>query len=152
MLLFVVLTVLQKKLCIVFSPTIGAGPYGAVVTHLTCNEKIRGSNPRAGLRQFFSDCTSLQLRLWFLWTCSSFLHLHKTVLNLFSFAGPCFVVICVFGAKKVISLDERTFTHYKMTIFYLCVRKFYVDTNNLPPGTLFVLQIQNSHYKMTSGR
>lgn len=23
-------------------------PYGAVVTHLTCNEKIRGSNPRAG--------------------------------------------------------------------------------------------------------
>ena len=24
-------------------------PYGAVVTHLTCNEKIRGSNPRAGL-------------------------------------------------------------------------------------------------------
>ena len=24
-------------------------PYGAVATHLTCNEKIRGSNPRAGL-------------------------------------------------------------------------------------------------------
>ena len=23
-------------------------PYGAVVMHLTCNEKIRGSNPRAG--------------------------------------------------------------------------------------------------------
>ena len=23
-------------------------PCGAVVTHLTCNEKIRGSNPRAG--------------------------------------------------------------------------------------------------------
>jgi hypothetical protein len=59
---------------------------------------------------------------------SSFLHLHKTVLNLFSFASPCFIVICVFDAKKVISLDGRTFTHYKVTIFYLCVRKFYMST------------------------
>ncbi len=53
---------------------------------------------------------------------SRFLHLHKTVLNLFSFASPCLAVICVFVAKKVISLDGRTFTHYKVTIFYLCVR------------------------------
>ncbi len=51
-----------------------------------------------------------------------FLHLHKTVLNLFSFASPCFAVICVFVAKKVISLYGCTYTHYKMTIFYLCVR------------------------------
>ena len=55
---------------------------------------------------------------------SCFLHLHKTVLNFFSFAGPCFVFICVFVAKKVISLDGRTFTHYKVTIFYLCICKF----------------------------
>ena len=34
-------------------------PYDAVVTHLTCNEKIRGSNPRAG-----SDSVAEWLRRW----------------------------------------------------------------------------------------
>ena len=36
-------------------------PYGAVVTHLTCNEKIRGSNPRAGYRMCFCFRTELGL-------------------------------------------------------------------------------------------
>lgn len=36
-------------------------PYGAVVTHLTCNEKIRGSNPRAGYRMCFYFRTELGL-------------------------------------------------------------------------------------------
>jgi hypothetical protein len=35
------------------------GPYGAVATHLTCNEKIRGSNPRAGC-----DTVAEWLRRW----------------------------------------------------------------------------------------
>jgi hypothetical protein len=35
-----------------------------------------------------------------------------------------------------------------MTIFYLCVRKFYMSTHMLPPRTLFVLQIQNSHIQI----
>ena len=35
------------------------GPYGAVATHLTCNEKIRGSNPRAGW-----DSVAEWLRRW----------------------------------------------------------------------------------------
>jgi hypothetical protein len=60
------------------------------------------------------------------------------MLNLFSFAGPGFTILCVFVAKKGDFLDGRTDTRYKMTIFYLCVRKFYVDTYKLPPGTLFV--------------
>ena len=34
-------------------------PYGAVATHLTCNEKIRGSNPRAGC-----DTVAEWLRRW----------------------------------------------------------------------------------------
>ena len=37
----------KKSLRIVFFVTM-ISPYGAVVMHLTCNEKIRGSNPRAG--------------------------------------------------------------------------------------------------------
>ena len=71
------------------------------------------------------------------------------MLNLFSFAGPFFVVICVFDDKKVISLDGCTFTHYKVTTFYLCVRKFYMSIQiifHLEP--LFVLQIQNSHIQI----
>ena len=46
----------------------------------------------------------------------------------------------------MISLDGGTDTRYKMTIFYLCVRKFYAD--KFPPGTVFVLHMQNSHVQI----
>ena len=41
------------RIFIDFCKEVVASPYGAVVTHLTCNEKIRGSNPRAGLSKYF---------------------------------------------------------------------------------------------------
>ncbi len=46
-------SVLNVCLGIIFTTLSFAGPYGAVVTHLTCNEKISGSNPRAGLKLIF---------------------------------------------------------------------------------------------------
>jgi hypothetical protein len=50
------------------------------------------------------------------------------VLNLFSFAGPCFTALCVLFC--VISLDGGTNTRYKMTnLNFLCVRKFYMSTH-----------------------
>ncbi len=45
--------VLNVCVGIIFTTLGFAGPYGAVVTHLTCNEKIRGSNPCAGLKLIF---------------------------------------------------------------------------------------------------
>jgi len=79
---------------------------------------------------------------------ASFLHLHKMVLNLFSFASPCFAISCVFVAKKVICLDGRTFTHYKMTIFYLCVRKFYMSTQIIFHLELYLCYKYKTHIQI----
>ena len=46
-------SVFNVCLTIIFTLSNNEGPYGAVVTHLTCNEKIRGSNPCAGLKLIF---------------------------------------------------------------------------------------------------
>ena len=77
-----------------------------------------------------------------------FLHLHKTVLNLFSFASPCFAVICVFVAKKMFSLDGRTFTHYKVAVFYLCVRKFYMSTQMIFHLELYLCYKYKTHIQI----
>ena len=35
-------------------------------------------------------------------------------------------IVCVFVAKKVITYDKCTDTHYKMTIFYMFICRFYL--------------------------
>jgi len=52
-------------------------------------------------------------------------------------------LLCFVEKLVIISLDRGTDTCYKMTIFYLCVRKIQVDINfHLEPCLCY---IQNSH-------
>ena len=99
-------------------------------------------------------CLCAMLRLWFLCLIQSWFTniLHKTVLNLISFTGPCFTVLCLMcicGQKKVISLDRWTNTRYKMTIF--CVFVNYMSTHmsfHLEPNLCYIQNSPNIYLRM----